>query len=82
MHLLPGVAMQPNLELKTQPKLVLGYLPLAFALPGFRYHHGDPRYHAPRHALSVPQSFIHSFSQSVSQSACIIIILMCAVMPR
>jgi hypothetical protein len=33
MHLLPGVAIQPNLELKTQPKLVLGSLPLAFALP-------------------------------------------------
>jgi hypothetical protein len=34
MHLLPGVAIQPNLELKTRPKLVLGSLPLAFALPG------------------------------------------------
>ncbi len=33
MHLLPGVAKQPNLELKTQPKPVLGSLPLAFALP-------------------------------------------------
>jgi hypothetical protein len=33
MHLLPGVAIQPNLELKTQPKPVLGSLPLAFALP-------------------------------------------------
>jgi hypothetical protein len=39
MHLLPGVAIQPNLELKTQPKLVLGSLPLAFALP-------DPTYFA------------------------------------
>jgi hypothetical protein len=34
MHLLPGVAIQPNLELKTRPKPVLGSLPLAFALPG------------------------------------------------
>jgi hypothetical protein len=34
MHLLPGVAIQPNLELKTRPKLVLGSLPLAFALTG------------------------------------------------
>jgi hypothetical protein len=34
MHLLPGVAIQPNLELKTRPKQVLGSLPLAFALPG------------------------------------------------
>ncbi len=33
MHLLPGVAIQPNLELKTLPKPVLGSLPLAFALP-------------------------------------------------
>jgi hypothetical protein len=34
MHLLPIVAIQPNLELKTRPKPVLGSLPLAFALPG------------------------------------------------
>ncbi len=34
MHLLPSVAIQPNLELKTRPKPVLGSLPLAFALPG------------------------------------------------
>ncbi len=33
MHLLPGTAIQPNLELKTRPELVLGSLPLAFALP-------------------------------------------------
>ncbi len=33
MHLQPGVAIQPNLELKTRPKPVLGSLPLAFALP-------------------------------------------------
>jgi hypothetical protein len=33
MHLLPGVAIQPNLELKTRPKPVLGSLPLTFALP-------------------------------------------------
>ena len=33
MHLLPGVAIQPNLELKTRPKPVLGSLPLAFVLP-------------------------------------------------
>jgi len=34
MHLLPDVAIQPNLELKTQPKPVLGSLPLAFVLSG------------------------------------------------
>ncbi len=33
LHLLPGVAIQPNLELKTRPKPILGSLPLAFALP-------------------------------------------------
>ncbi len=33
MHLLTGVTIQPNLELKTRPKPVLGSLPLAFALP-------------------------------------------------
>jgi hypothetical protein len=49
MHFLPGVAIQPNLELKTPPKQLLGSLPLVIALPG------------------VPHS--------VSQSACVIIIL-------
>ncbi len=34
MHLRPGVAKQPNLELKTQPKQILGSLPLLIALPG------------------------------------------------
>jgi hypothetical protein len=34
MHLLPGVAIQPDLELKTQPKQLLGSLPLVIALPG------------------------------------------------
>ncbi len=37
MHLLPGVAKQPNLELKTRPNPVLGSLPLAFALPDTSY---------------------------------------------
>ncbi len=35
MHLLPGVAIQPNLELKTRPKPVLGSLLLAFTLPDY-----------------------------------------------
>jgi hypothetical protein len=34
MHLLPSVAIQPNLELKTLPKQLLGSLPLVIALPG------------------------------------------------
>ncbi len=34
MQLLPGVAIQPNLELKTQPKQLLVSLPLVIALPG------------------------------------------------
>jgi hypothetical protein len=33
MHLLPGVAIQPNLELKTRPKQPLDSLPLVIALP-------------------------------------------------
>jgi hypothetical protein len=33
MHLLPMVAIQPNLELKTRPKQLLGSLPLVIALP-------------------------------------------------
>ncbi len=33
MHLLPGVAIQPNLELKTQPKQLLGSLTLVITLP-------------------------------------------------
>jgi hypothetical protein len=33
MHLLCRIAMQPNLELKTQPKQLLGSLPLDIVLP-------------------------------------------------
>jgi hypothetical protein len=33
-HLLPSVAIQPNLELKIQPKQLLGSLQLVLALPG------------------------------------------------
>ncbi len=33
MHLLPGVAIQPNLELKTWHKQLLGSLPLVITLP-------------------------------------------------
>jgi hypothetical protein len=35
MHLLPGIAIQPNLELKTQPKQLLGSLPLVIVLPAY-----------------------------------------------
>jgi hypothetical protein len=38
MHLLPSVAIQPNLELKTRPKQLLGSLPLVFALPAPAYY--------------------------------------------
>ncbi len=34
MHLLSSVAIQPNLVLKTQPKQLLGSLPLDIALNG------------------------------------------------
>jgi hypothetical protein len=33
MHLLSSVSIQPNLELKTRPKQLLGSLPLVIALP-------------------------------------------------
>jgi len=33
MHLLPSAAIQPNSELKTRPKQLLGSLPLIIALP-------------------------------------------------
>ena len=33
--LLCSLQKQPNLKLQTQPKQLLGYLPLAFALPSF-----------------------------------------------
>jgi hypothetical protein len=37
MHVLPDVAKQPNLELKTRPKQHLGSLPLVIALPGYTH---------------------------------------------
>jgi hypothetical protein len=39
MHLLSNMAIRPNLELKTRPKLLLGSLPFDTALPGqFDWH--------------------------------------------
>jgi hypothetical protein len=37
MHVLHSVAIRPNLELKTQPKQLLGSLPLVLAIPGISY---------------------------------------------
>jgi hypothetical protein len=37
MHLRPSVAKQPNLELKTRPKQLLGSLPLVIVLPDQSY---------------------------------------------
>jgi hypothetical protein len=37
MHLWPGVAKQPNLELKTRPKQLLGSIPLVIVLPAEAY---------------------------------------------
>ncbi len=34
VHAIVHITKQPNLKLKTPPKQLLGYLPLAFALPG------------------------------------------------
>jgi hypothetical protein len=62
MHLLPGVAIQPNLELKTRPKLVLGSLTLAFALPAltFRTAYKPPylNYRNPKHTLTLEVPYI------------------------
>jgi hypothetical protein len=42
MHLLPSVAIQPNLELKTWPKQLLGSIPLVIALPGSANNENSP----------------------------------------
>jgi hypothetical protein len=36
MHLLPSIAIQSNLELKTRPKQLLAYLPLDIEFPVLR----------------------------------------------
>jgi hypothetical protein len=36
MHSLPIIAIRPNVELKTRPKQLLGYLPSDIVLPTFR----------------------------------------------
>ncbi len=38
MHLLPSVSIQPNLELKTRPKQLLGSLLLVIARPSMVEH--------------------------------------------
>jgi hypothetical protein len=38
MYLQPIVAKQPNLDLKTQPKQLLGSLPLVIALPDLAHY--------------------------------------------
>jgi hypothetical protein len=42
MHILPSVAIQPNLELKTQPTQLLGFLPLVIVLPGSANNENSP----------------------------------------
>ncbi len=37
MHFLHSIVIQPNLELKTRPKQLLGSLPLDIVLPAFFY---------------------------------------------
>ncbi len=39
MHLPHSIAIRPNLELKTQPKQILGSLPLDITLPGSSLAH-------------------------------------------
>jgi hypothetical protein len=38
VHLQPSVAKQPNVELKTRPKQLLGSLPLVIALPDSSFY--------------------------------------------
>jgi hypothetical protein len=57
MNLLPSVSIQPNLELKTWPKQLLGSLPLVFALPG--------RWYGPVFSLSFLDVYGPTESQSV-----------------
>jgi hypothetical protein len=46
MHLLPSVAIQPNVEFKTRPKQLLGSLPLVIVLPGISWPQIWPRMEA------------------------------------
>jgi hypothetical protein len=48
MHLLPSVAVRPNLELKTRPKQLLGSLPLVIALPDWGNAELNPDKTGPR----------------------------------
>jgi hypothetical protein len=50
MHLLHSIAIQPNLELKTWLKQLLGYLPLDIALPDSAELHSAERYLAENHS--------------------------------
>ncbi len=38
MHFLRSIVVRPNLELKTRPKQLLGYLPLDIVLPAIAYY--------------------------------------------
>jgi hypothetical protein len=62
MHLLPSVAIQPNLESKTRPKQLLGSLPLGIAL------HGVP--HSVSQSVSMRDYYIniHKFGHTYSSS--------------
>ncbi len=54
MHLRPAVAKQPNLELKTRPKQLLGSLPLVITLPGQAHNKQTltPLQYSPNYASS------------------------------
>jgi hypothetical protein len=58
MHLLHSIAIQPNLELKTWPKQLLGYLPLDIALPDFYY--GVVRFQKLNSVSQIIKSFLWS----------------------
>ncbi len=60
MHLLSGVAKQPNLELKTRPTQLLGSLRLVIALPAETYHFNKWR-------VGIKSSFFAQFFFQVLQ---------------
>ncbi len=55
----PSVAKQPNLELKTRPRQLLGSLPLVIALPAQRYQ-------LPQHKNSEKMNEMAMLSNSLS----------------
>jgi hypothetical protein len=63
MHLRPGVAKQPNLELKTRPKQLLGSLLLVIPFPSY------PHKKLPRNRISLCQLVFYYNSNNQTNKA-------------